>query len=83
MLSTEEGGRHIPFYNNFEPTISIHGSVVKAQFKILNGLTSVAPGSTATVQVSTENKTEVQPGMNFSITDQGNYIGKGTVTILL
>jgi hypothetical protein len=83
MLATEEGGRHIPFYNNFEPTISIHGSIVKAQFKLLNGQTNVTPGSTATIQVSTENKIETQPGMEFRITDQGNYIGKGTVTIVL
>jgi elongation factor Tu len=85
VLTKEEGGRHTPFVDNYQPQIYIRTADITATLthpeKTDN--TMVMPGENVTLKVVTEKPLAVEKGLRFTIREGGKTIGTGVVTDII
>src|SRR5258708_37276659 len=81
-LTTQEGGRHTPFFSNYRPQFFFRTSNVVGRVDL--GIDRmVMPGDTAEITVELGLPVALTPGQTFAIRDGGMTVGAGTVTALL
>ncbi|PPE06726.1 elongation factor Tu [Mesoplasma corruscae] len=79
-LTTEEGGRHKPFFNKYRPQFYFRTTDVTGEVILPAGIDMVMPGDNVELIVELIKPIAVEEGTKFSIREGGRTIGAGTVT---
>ena len=80
VLSTEEGGRHTPFFDNYRPQFYFTTTDVTGIIELPEGTEMVMPGDNVTISVELIHPIAMEDGTRFSIREGGRTVGAGTVT---
>jgi len=83
VLTKEEGGRHTPFFNGYQPQFFFRTANVTGTTKVLGGAEMVLPGDTVTVEVELDHPAAVEERLQFAIREGGRTVGSGVVTELV
>jgi elongation factor Tu len=83
VLSTEEGGRHSPFFKGYRPQFYIRTTDVTGAVDLPEGAEMVMPGDTVDLGVELIVPVAVEEGLRFAIREGGKTVGAGVVTAIL
>ncbi|ERJ12390.1 elongation factor Tu [Haloplasma contractile] len=78
-LSKEEGGRHKPFFNNYQPQFYFRTTDVTGTINLPEGVDMVMPGDNIEMVVELQKPIAVEQGTKFSIREGGRTVGAGNV----
>ena len=80
VLSKEEGGRHTPFFNGYQPQFYFRTTDVTGVIKLPEGTEMVMPGDNVEIEVELYAPIAVEDGTRFAIREGGRTVGAGAVT---
>ncbi len=80
VLKKEEGGRHTPFFNGYEPQFYIRTTDVTGEVTLKEGVEMVMPGDTVTFKVKLIAPVALEAQQRFAIREGGKTVGAGVVT---
>ena len=80
VLTTEEGGRHTPFFTNYRPQFYFRTTDVTGVVELPEGTEMVMPGDNVTIDVELIHPIAIEDGTRFSIREGGRTVGSGVVT---
>ena len=80
VLSKEEGGRHTPFFNGYQPQFYIRTTDVTGKIKLPEGVEMVIPGDNVEMEVELGTPVALEEGSRFAIREGGRTVGAGAVT---
>jgi elongation factor Tu len=83
VLKKEEGGRHTPFFNGYQPQFSFRTTDVAGHVHLLDGADRCLPGDNASVAVSLDKPIALDHGSHFAIREGGKTVGSGVVVKVL
>jgi elongation factor Tu len=83
VLSKEEGGRHTPFFNGYQPQFYFRTTDVTGQVNLLNDVDMCMPGDNTALVVSLDKPIALESGSHFAIREGGKTVGSGVVTEVL
>ena len=85
FLSADEGGRHKPFFSNFQPIVYTKGFTSSAAILLPKDIEMVMPGENISVDLSCMGNAgiPIEMGQRFTIRESGKTIGTGIVTKLV
>ncbi|ODV80794.1 elongation factor Tu, mitochondrial [Suhomyces tanzawaensis NRRL Y-17324] len=88
ILSTEEGGRHSPFGENYKPQVFFRTSDVTASFKFPAGegvdhSQMVMPGDNIEMEAELIRAVPIEINQRFNIREGGKTVGTGLITRIL
>ncbi|AUF83295.1 elongation factor Tu [Mesoplasma syrphidae] len=78
-LTSEEGGRHKPFFNNYRPQFYFRTTDVTGEVTLPAGTDMVMPGDNVELEITLIKPVAIEEGTKFSIREGGRTIGAGTV----
>ena len=79
VLSKEEGGRHTPFFSNYQPQFYFRTTDVTGQVSLAEGTEMVMPGDNTVMNVVLEKPIAMEEGLRFAIREGGRTVGAGRV----
>jgi len=79
VLTKEEGGRHTPFVNGYQPQFFFGTTDVTGTVVLPEGQRTVMPGDTVAVSVTLSHPIAMETGQRFAIREGGKTIGAGKV----
>jgi len=82
-LSSQEGGRHTPFFSGYRPQFHFRTTDVVGRIELPDGISMVMPGDTATVTVELGKPIAISEHLGFAIREGNRTVGAGAVTKLL
>jgi elongation factor Tu len=82
-LSSQEGGRHTPFFSGYRPQFHFRTTDVVGRIELPDGVDMVAPGDTAMMTVQLGKPIALAEHLGFAIREGNRTVGAGTVTKLL
>ncbi|MEJ1960944.1 MAG: elongation factor Tu [Gammaproteobacteria bacterium] len=80
VLTREEGGRHTPFPNGYQPQFFFRTTDVTGVVTLPEGVALVMPGDTMTVSIGLLNPIAMEAGQRFAIREGGKTVGAGVVS---
>ena len=81
IYSKEEGGRHTPFFTNYQPQFYFRTADIAGKITLPSGVEMVMPGDkNVKITVSLEKNVALEVGMKITIREGGRTIGEGKVT---
>jgi small GTP-binding protein len=80
ILSKEEGGRHTPFFDGYQPQFYFGTTNVTGKVKLPEGVEMVFPGDYIPCEVELLNPVAIEEGLRFAIREGGRTVGVGVVT---
>ena len=80
VLTSSEGGRHKPFFNNYRPQFFFRTTDVTGTIQLPEGTEMVMPGDNITIQVELGKPIAMDEGLRFAIREGGRTVGAGRVT---
>ncbi|MDG7056532.1 MAG: elongation factor Tu [Wolbachia endosymbiont of Meromenopon meropis] len=83
ILKKEEGGRHTPFFANYQPQFYIRTTDVTGSIKLLEGKEMVMPGDNVSIEVELQSPIAMDKGLRFAIREGGKTVGSGIVSEIL
>jgi elongation factor Tu len=83
VLSKEEGGRHTPFTNGYQPQFYIRTTDVTGSIKLPEGVEIVLPGDNITMEVELRSPVALEDGSRFAIREGGRTVGAGVVVSVI
>jgi elongation factor Tu len=83
VLTKEEGGRHTPFFNGYQPQFYIRTTDVTGKLKLPEGVEMIMPGDNVTIEVELHDPVALEEGSRFAIREGGRTVGAGAVTKVL
>jgi len=83
VLTTEEGGRHSPFFKGYRPQFFIRTTDVTGAVILPEGVEMVMPGDNVELTVELITPIAVEEGLRFAIREGGKTVGAGVVTKIL
>lgn len=83
VLTKEEGGRHTPFFSNYQPQFYFRTTDVTGTIKLPEGVEMVMPGDNIEMTVELGKPIAVENGTRFSIREGGRTVGAGNVTEII
>jgi len=83
VLSKEEGGRHTPFFSNYQPQFYFRTTDVTGVVKLPEGTEMVMPGDNMAMTVDLKSPIAMEEGLRFAIREGGRTVGAGRVTKIL
>ena len=83
VLSTEEGGRHKPFFSNYRPQFYFRTTDITGTITLPEGTEMCMPGDNTTMHVELINPIAMDEGLRFAIREGGRTVGAGSVTKIL
>ena len=83
VLSKEEGGRHRPFFDGYQPQFFFRTSNVTGVAKLTGDQEMVLPGDNVRVRVELATPTAIEERLRFALREGGRTIGSGVVTKVL
>lgn len=78
-LTKEEGGRHKPFFSDYQPQFYFRTADVTGKFTLPEDVQMVMPGDNVTCKVNLFSKMAMEPGQRFAVREGGRTIGAGVV----
>jgi elongation factor Tu len=79
VLTREEGGRHTPFLNGYQPQFCFRTTDVTGVLTMPEGHKVVMPGDTTVVSVRLLNPIATEVGQRFAVREGGKTVGAGVV----
>lgn len=83
MLSTEEGGRHTPFFNRYCPQFYFRTTDVRGLVSLPESQEIIMPGDNLAITVELLCPIALEKGLRFAIREGGRTVGAGQVTKVL
>ncbi len=83
VLSKEEGGRHTPFFNGYQPQFFFRTTDVTGQASLVGESEMAMPGDNVTLEVELGKPVAIEAGNHFAIREGGKTVGSGVVTEIL
>ncbi len=83
VLSKEEGGRHTPFFNGYNPQFYFRTTDVTGTITLPAGIEMVMPGDNITISVKLQKEIAMEKGLRFAIREGGRTVGAGQVTEII
>ncbi len=83
VLTKEEGGRHTPFFSNYQPQFYFRTTDVTGHVVLPEGTEMVMPGDNTEMTVELEKPIAMDEGLRFAIREGGRTVGAGRVTKIL
>jgi elongation factor Tu len=80
VLTTEEGGRHSPFFPGYRPQFYIRTTDVTGAVQLPEGTEMVMPGDNVELGVELITPVALEEGLRFAIREGGKTVGAGVVT---
>jgi elongation factor Tu len=80
VLTTDEGGRHSPFFPGYRPQFYIRTTDVTGAVVLPEGVEMVMPGDTVELGVELITPVAIEEGLRFAIREGGKTVGAGVVT---
>jgi elongation factor Tu len=80
VLTTEEGGRHSPFFAGYRPQFYVRTTDVTGAVALPAGAEMVLPGDNVELTVELIVPVAVEEGLRFAIREGGKTVGAGVVT---
>jgi elongation factor Tu len=80
VLRTDEGGRHTPFFDGYQPQFFFRTANVTGSAALPAGTEMVMPGDNVALTVTLEKPTALDVGGRFAIREGGKTVGSGVVT---
>ena len=80
VLTSSEGGRHKPFFNNYRPQFYFRTTDVTGTIQLPEGTEMVMPGDNVTITVELGKPIAMDEGLRFAIREGGRTVGAGRVT---
>src|ERR687892_170640 len=80
VLSKDEGGRHTPFVEGYQPQYYFRTTDVTGQINLPEGTEMVMPGDNVEMSVTLEKPIAMEEGLRFAIREGGRTVGAGRVT---
>lgn len=82
-LTKEEGGRHKPFFTNYEPQFYVRTADVTGRFMLPDNVQMVMPGDNVNCNVKLKSDIPMEQGLRFAVREGGRTIGAGVVSKLI
>ena len=79
VLTKEEGGRHTPFMQGYEPQFYFRTTDVTGRVSLPDGVDLVMPGDTQRVSVGLFDAIAIEVGQRFAIREGNKTVGAGKV----
>eukprot|EP00475_Leptophrys_vorax_P007929 TRINITY_DN1506_c0_g1_i1.p1 TRINITY_DN1506_c0_g1~~TRINITY_DN1506_c0_g1_i1.p1 ORF type:complete len:419 (+),score=123.51 TRINITY_DN1506_c0_g1_i1:515-1771(+) len=79
-LDKDEGGRHTPFGNNYQPQFFIRTADVTGNVTLPAGKEMVMPGDRGNITVTLKNGVAVNEGLHFAVREGGRTVAAGIIT---
>jgi elongation factor Tu len=79
VLTKEEGGRHTPFLNGYQPQFFFDTTNVTGEVTLPEGIAMAMPGDTTSVSVNLLNPIAMEVGQRFAIREGNKTVGAGVV----
>ncbi len=83
VLTKEEGGRHTPFFGNYQPQFYFRTTDITGQIQLPEGTEMVMPGDNTEMTVELKNPIAMEEGLRFAIREGGRTVGAGRVTNII
>ncbi len=83
VLTKEEGGRHTPFFSNYQPQFFFRTTDVTGKIMLPEGVEMVMPGDNIEMTVELGKIIAVENGTKFSIREGGRTVGAGNVISII
>ena len=80
VLTTDEGGRHTPFFNNYRPQFYFRTTDVTGVISLPEGTEMCMPGDNVVMDVELITPIAIEEGLRFAIREGGRTVGSGVVT---
>lgn len=82
-LTKEEGGRHKPFFSNYQPQFYLRTGDVTGTFNLPEGIEMVMPGDNVTASVELLSPIAMDEGLRFAVREGGRTVAAGVVSKLI
>jgi elongation factor Tu len=79
VLTSGEGGRHKPFFNNYRPQFFFRTTDVTGTIQLPEGTEMVMPGDNVAITVQLGKPIAMDEGLRFAIREGGRTVGAGRV----
>jgi elongation factor Tu len=83
VLTKEEGGRHKPFFTNYQPQFYFRTTDVTGTITLPEGVEMCRPGDNTEMTVELGSPIAMDEGLLFAIREGGRTVGSGRVTKIL
>ena len=83
ILTTQEGGRHTPFFANYRPQFYFRTTDVTGMVQLTEGKEMVMPGDNVRLEVELIAPIAMDEGLRFAIREGGRTVGAGVVSKIL
>jgi elongation factor Tu len=83
VLSKEEGGRHTPFFNGYNPQFYFRTTDVTGTITLPAGVEMVMPGDNISIKVTLQKEIAMEENLRFAIREGGRTVGAGTVSKII
>ena len=83
ILTTEEGGRHTPFFKNYRPQFYFRTTDVTGEVALPEGTEMVMPGDNVNLEVTLIAPIAMDEGLRFAIREGGRTVGAGVVASII
>ena len=83
VMTKEEGGRHTPFFSDYQPQFYFHTTDVTGTIELPDGVEMVMPGDNVTFTVNLQKPVALEKGLKFTIREGGHTVGAGVVSEVL
>jgi len=83
ILTKEEGGRHIPFFNGYRPQFYFRTTDVTGVVKLPQNVEMVMPGDNVAIEVELITPIAMEKELRFAIREGGRTVGAGVVAEII
>ena len=83
VLTKDEGGRHIPFFNNYRPQFYFRTTDVTGVCELPDGVEMCMPGDNVEITVELIHPIAMEQGLGFAIREGGRTVGSGKVATII
>ncbi len=83
VLTSEEGGRHKPFFPGYRPQFYIRTLDITGSITLPTGVDMVMPGDNVEMEVELISPVALETGSRFAIREGGRTVGAGSITEIL
>ena len=83
ILTSQEGGRHTPFFKGYRPQFYFRTTDVTGAVELPADVEMVMPGDNIKFVVELISPIAMEEGLNFAIREGGKTVGAGVVTKII
>ncbi len=83
VLTSEEGGRHTPFFSGYRPQFYFRTTDVTGKAILPEGVEMVMPGDNITMDIELIDAIAMEEQLRFAIREGGRTVGSGVVTTII